>query len=64
MTKTYEIHKNCNERIRDSRSTGRTYVTNQPFWCVVVDGEWDGEEYKTKREAMEQVEWLKAQANG
>lgn len=58
---TYEIFKNCNERIRDSRSNGRTYVTNQPFWCVHINGEWDGEEYKTKREATEFVEWHKSQ---
>jgi hypothetical protein len=55
---TYEIHKNKNERTRQS-STGRIYTTNRPFWCVVVDGEWDGSEYATKREAEEFVEWHK-----
>jgi hypothetical protein len=57
---TYEIHKNCNERTRESWKTGRIYTTNRPFWCVVIDGDWNGDEFDTKREAVEFVERHKA----
>jgi len=58
---TYEIVKNGNSRTVEGRN-GRIYERTAPFWCLIIDGEWDGYEYRTKREAKEEAERKQAGA--